>query len=265
MISQEDEVRWIVDRACGMMAKTLVGRLCRNYHGPGIEILRGASWLAMNMEENPQVEKETEDLEDPCRRYQKDPGCGHVFGFQSQFCRRRGVMGFEYASVWMMALGRSRVVCQVDLQIACEVADENAAWVVGNDGEAKQKTFYRAISWGFRLSKIAAANVVHEVGDQDVALGQKTSIFLLLDDPSVVNEVGRLVDLRLCPAVAGVDVSGADPLRLASDSSSMGSFETSPCNAERHLRRCRVGRFEGLGESNGRSDGGRETVDLDVG
>ncbi|OAG42570.1 hypothetical protein AYO21_03155 [Fonsecaea monophora] len=192
----------------------------------------------MNAWKNPQAGMEMDDFAEPCPQYQRDPGCEHVFDLPSQICRRLQEKGFEYAFVWLMALVRNQGVSQVGRQIAFEVVDDADAWILGNDGEAKSKTFYHAISWRLRPSKIGASNVVHEVVDQDDAPVLEAPSVLLLDIQNVVNEDDLLLDLGLCPAVDNVDVSGADPLRLASDSSLMGSFETSPCNAGRHLQRC---------------------------
>ncbi len=101
--------------------------------------------------------------------------------------------------------------------------------------------FCRAVSWSFDLERTDVSYEVDDFHDSFLLYAVQTA--LLLESPDEVNaDVGRHApSLYLCPVVDGVDISHADPLQLANDASLVGSFETSPCNAWNHWRKCLEG------------------------
>ena len=82
--------------------------------------------------------------------------------------------------------------------------------------------------------------------DDDLPYAVQTA--LLHETPIQVNaDVGRhSPNLCLCPAVDEVGISHADRLQLANDASLVDSFETSPCIAWNHWRKCLEERMEDL-------------------
>lgn len=89
---------------------------------------------------------------------------------------------------------------------------------------------------------------------------------LLLDFQVVVNEGVWRHDPNLCLYLAadGVNVSHADRLQHANDASLMDSFETSPCNAENHLREDFGEKRGGVKGRDGVQGDSREEMDLGV-
>jgi hypothetical protein len=122
---------------------------------------------------------------------------------------------------------------RIDPRMVLVLMDDDV-WALKNE-EAKSMDFYRVTFCRPGLSQIDASQTAHDCRDDDRLAGMGRG--LGLDAQRVVIGVVFLHDLGLylCPVVE-VGVSRAGRLQLAGGASSMGSFETSPCNTWNHAR-----------------------------